>query len=74
MYAPNFDWREEPRRLSVYSLTLLVIFVTAVTGLIVYIAAVLAPWGGPGVDSQDARTYADRGLTPLPPGHIPQPQ
>jgi hypothetical protein len=73
MYVSNFDWREEPRRLSVYSLSLLIVFIAAV-GLIVYAAAALEPWGGGDGVSMDARTYADRGLTPLPPGQVTQPQ
>jgi hypothetical protein len=73
MYGPNFDWREEPRRFSAYSLTLLVVFIAAV-GLIAYAAAVLKPWGGSEPDFMDARTYADRGLVPLPPEQVVQPQ
>jgi hypothetical protein len=72
MYDSNFDWRDEPRRFSLYSVSLLVVFFAAV-GLIVYVAAVLAPWRSEG-SVLDARTYADRGLTPLPPEQVVQPQ
>jgi hypothetical protein len=74
MYTSNFDWREEPHRFSAYSLSLLLVFIGAV-GLIVYVAAVLQPWGGDSDGTPlDARTYADRGLTPLPVEQVTQPQ
>jgi hypothetical protein len=73
MYSSNFDWRDEPRRFSVYSLTLLVVFIAAV-GLVVYAVAAVEPWGSPEASFFDARTYADRGLTPLPPEQVSQPQ
>jgi hypothetical protein len=72
MNGSNYDWRDEPRRLSVYPLSLLVIFVGAV-GLIVYVAMALKPWDD-GITYTDVRTYADRDLEPQPPEQVQQPQ
>lgn len=72
MNGSNYDWRQEPRRLSFYSLSLLVIFVGAVA-VIVYFAAALKPWDD-GITYTDARTYVDRELTPQPPEQVQQPQ
>jgi hypothetical protein len=72
MNGSTYDWREKPRRFSFYSLSLLVIFVGAV-GVIFYAAAVLKPWDD-GITYTDARTYADRDLTPGPPVQVQQPQ
>ena len=73
MHGPHFDWRDEPQRLSLYSLSLLALFVGAAL-LILYVALVIEPWRGDSVTYMDARTYADRGLTPLPPEQVAQPQ
>jgi uncharacterized membrane protein len=43
MQQQPYDWREEPRRLSVSSLILLVIFVGAVAA-VVYVAFQMKPW------------------------------
>ena len=73
MHVSDFDWREEPRRVSFYSLSLLLIFAGAVA-FILYAAAVLKPWqDDEPITYTDARTYADRGLTPEPPSPVPQP-
>jgi hypothetical protein len=74
MYSSNFDWRDEPRRVSAYSLSLLLVFVAAAGLILWYIVAVVAPSDGAVSDAMDARTYADRGLTPLPPEQVNQPQ
>jgi hypothetical protein len=71
MNSSSYDWREKPSRLSFYSLSLLVIFVGAV-GLIVYVAMQMSPWDD-GITYTDARTFADRGLEPLPPEQVQQP-
>jgi hypothetical protein len=71
MNGSNYDWRAEPRRLSFYSLSLLVIFAGAVA-VIVYSAAVLKPWDD-GVSYTDVRTYADRDLGPQRPEQVQQP-
>ena len=72
MNGSYYGWREEPRRLSFYSLSLRVIFVGAVAG-IVYVALDMKPWDD-GITYTDVRTYADRGLTPQPPEQVQQPQ
>ena len=66
----QYDWRDEPRHVSVYSLSLLVVFVGAVI-VTIYIAAVLKPWeDDTAAPEPDARTFADQGLTPLPPEQV----
>ncbi|TMC00372.1 MAG: hypothetical protein E6J42_01075 [Chloroflexi bacterium] len=66
MYAPEFDWREEPKRLTVSSILLLLVFLAA-AGFMVGMA-VYQPWmDHSGPPTMDARTYADRGLGPQAP-------
>jgi hypothetical protein len=61
----RFDWREEPKVISSYSIALLVIFL----GCFAFLGYMFVerPWGddtaGPPLD---ARTFADRGLDPQP--------
>jgi hypothetical protein len=68
------DWRDEPRRISLYSITLLLIFVGAVAATL-YVGLSLKPWADdPPAAEMDARTWADRGLTPQPPDQVTAPE
>jgi hypothetical protein len=70
---PTYGWRDEPKRFSMSSLALLLVFVGA-TFLAFYVGAVLKPWEDDVAPStMDARTYADRNVGPVPTEQVAQP-